>query len=232
MNGIFELMIRIGFLLLLLVLPARADDDGQARDKADAAFAKGDFMSAVGYYTLTIGLSPHDSQAFFSRGSCYANLGHFDLAVADFSTSLQLRPGQWDVYYTRGRAYEADGKYGEAIADFHAAIACKPESSFALVDIKNELAWLLATCPDDKFRDGKQAVGIGLDAFKTSEGKSTAVMDTLAAAYAEAGDAVDAAKWEERFLQTPKLDPKVAADAAKRLDLYKEGEPFHQPDKD
>jgi tetratricopeptide (TPR) repeat protein len=52
----------------------------------------------------------------------------------------------------------------------------------------DELAWLLATYPDSKSRDGSEAVGLAERACVLTERRIPALLDTLAAAYAEAGD--------------------------------------------
>ena len=52
----------------------------------------------------------------------------------------------------------------------------------------DELAWLLATYPDSKSRDGTEAVRLAKHACELTERKIPALLDTLAAAYAEAGD--------------------------------------------
>ena len=52
----------------------------------------------------------------------------------------------------------------------------------------DELAWLLATYPDSKSRDGNEAVRLAERACALTERRIPALLDTLAAAYAEAGD--------------------------------------------
>ena len=52
----------------------------------------------------------------------------------------------------------------------------------------DELAWLLATYPDSKSRDGTEAVRLSERACDLTERGIPALLDTLAAAYAEAGD--------------------------------------------
>jgi hypothetical protein len=52
----------------------------------------------------------------------------------------------------------------------------------------DELAWLLATYPDSKSRDGSDAVRLAERACVLTERRIPALLDTLAAAYAEAGD--------------------------------------------
>src|SRR6266404_1991655 len=51
----------------------------------------------------------------------------------------------------------------------------------------NDLAWFLAVCPDAKFRDGTNAVACGEKAVAATDRKNLSYLDTLAAAYAEAG---------------------------------------------
>jgi tetratricopeptide (TPR) repeat protein len=52
----------------------------------------------------------------------------------------------------------------------------------------DEIAWLLATYPDSKSRDGTEAVRLAEHACDLTERKIPALLDTLAAAHAEAGD--------------------------------------------
>jgi hypothetical protein len=52
----------------------------------------------------------------------------------------------------------------------------------------DELAWLFATYADSKSRDGAEAVRLAEHACALTKRKIPALLDTLAAAYAEAGD--------------------------------------------
>jgi hypothetical protein len=52
----------------------------------------------------------------------------------------------------------------------------------------DELAWLLVTYPDSKSRDGAEAVRLAEKACVLTERRIPVFLDTLAAAYAEAGD--------------------------------------------
>jgi tetratricopeptide (TPR) repeat protein len=52
----------------------------------------------------------------------------------------------------------------------------------------NNLAWVLATHPDDAIRNGKRAVELAEKAISLPGGVVPIVLRTLAAAYAEAGD--------------------------------------------
>ena len=52
----------------------------------------------------------------------------------------------------------------------------------------DELAWLLATYPDSKSRDGTEAVRLAEHACDLTQRRIPALLDTMAAAYAELGD--------------------------------------------
>ena len=106
------------------------------------------------------------------------------------------------------------------------------ENRVLLLDPKNgeaynNLAWDLATCPKVNFRDGKKAVQYATQACELSEWKNPAFIDTLAAACAEAGDFVDAVKWENKYLEAPNQSASDVADAKKRLVLYQAHQPYH-----
>ena len=62
------------------------------------------------------------------------------------------------------------------------AIKISPQS----VAAHNNLAWLLATCPVDRLRDGKKAVFHATKACEITEWKHPSAIDTLSIALAEA----------------------------------------------
>lgn len=83
-------------------------------------------------------------------------------------------------------------EYQKAIKDFHKAIRVDPQRPAAY----GELAWLLATSPDEKVRDGKKAWEYAKKAHELDP-EDAAYMDKLAAAFAECGDFEQAFHWEE-----------------------------------
>ena len=83
--------------------------------------------------------------------------------------------------------------------------------------------------PDAKFRDGKKALESATKACELSEWKDSYHVDTLAAAYAEAGDFDAAVKWQTKAtaLYEPGEDQK---NAQWRLKLYQEKKPYREVD--
>ena len=81
-------------------------------------------------------------------------------------------------------------------------------------DAYNGLAWLHATCPDEKYRDGKKAFENASKAYQLDGGKNWSYIDTLAAAYAESGDFEKAKEWQAKAIELATAD-KSATDKDK-----------------
>ena len=145
-------------------------------------------------------------------------------AIAHYDEAIRVDPKFANPYIGRGNAYQSKNDYDKAIADYDEAIRLDPKDAIAY-DI---LASLLATCAQAGFRDGKKAVEYAAKACELSEWKSPDFVDTLAAAYAEAGDFEAAIRWETKFLATSNLSEKDAADAKSRLALYQAHRPYHE----
>ena len=86
-------------------------------------------------------------------------------------------------------------------------------------DFLNQYAWLLATCPDANIRDGRKAVELATQAAELTDWEDAAVLDTLAAAYAESGDFPAAVKWQRKAVEILPQEK----DLAEHLALYEQG---------
>ncbi len=115
------------------------------------------------------------------------------------------------------------GHYRRALADLGAANRLDSSNPIVL----NNYAWILATCPDDKARDGKKALELARKACELAKWNDAGAWDTLAAAYAETGDYDNAIKWENQYLSSLSLTPADASDGQARLALYQAHQPYH-----
>ena len=93
----------------------------------------------------------------------------------------------------------------------------------------NNLAWMLATHPDDTLRDGKLARQLAEGICKQTKFKEPMLLDTLGAAYAESGDFEKAVKAVDRAISLLDADPNSSTDdpsMKRRKELYLQQQPY------
>ena len=145
-----------------------------------------------------------------------------DKSIAAFSKAIRLNPKDAAAYLDRANAWCDQKEYDKALADYNEAIRLNSKFGRAYWD----LAWLLATCPDAKYRDGQKALANAEKAQGLLGVNEPGLLDTLAAASAEAGDFANAVKWQKQALQL--IDEKDRADYQSRLELYKAHKPYRE----
>jgi tetratricopeptide (TPR) repeat protein len=185
----------------------------------------GRLEEAVASYTRSIELDPEFDKPRINLARALAQLGRFDEAVAAYRGWLALEPRDADDLLDIGTDLERWGDYDGARAAYRLAVRRAPGRA----DGYNATAWLLATCPDARFRDGRGAVAAGLEACRLGGWRDANHIDTLAAAYAEAGDFDRAVEAERRALSFPNFAQSAGAGARARLEMYARKQPFHKP---
>ena len=165
---------------------------------------------------------PNDLLTLLQLGMIYSVQKKSDKAVESYSTILAAQPDLWQALRGRGDAYLNIGKHVEALADYEKALKLEPKEP----GILNNFAWLLATSPDDKLRDGKRAILLATEACEATDYKLAHILSTLAAAYAETGDFDSAVKWSTKAVE---LDDKKHDDEIKKeLESYKAKKPWRE----
>jgi Zn-dependent protease/Tfp pilus assembly protein PilF len=194
------------------------------RQYGDALYLARRYEQAVAEYTEALRLQPNWREVLNQRGIAYGKLGSDDLAVADYSAAIALAPGLARQYLNRALAYCRMRRYDLAIADYQEAVRRDP--TFA--DGWNNLAWLLATCPEEHHRDGGKAVEYALRACELSDWKDARHLGTLSAAHAEVGSFAEAVRWQRQALADPDYEESQGDAGRRRLQLYEECRPFRQ----
>ena len=189
-------------------------------NRGNAWQAKGEYDKAIADFNEVIRLNPKHALAYGSRGKAWQAKGNLDRAIAGYNEAIRLDPKLAMAYFNRSIAWEAKGKLDRAIAGYNEVIGLLPKAAFAY----NRLAWLLATCPDAKYRNGSHAVEHAIKASELSSWKHLETLDTLAAAYAETGDFEKAVEWQTKVISMASKSEK--SDYQSRLDLYRAGKPF------
>src|ERR1041385_6668657 len=101
----------------------------------------------------------------------------------------------------------------------------------SVAQLRGDLAWVFATCPEDSIRDGARATQLGERALRISGGKIPMIYKVLAAAYAENGRFADAVETAQRGadLASNQGNPVLAAELESNIALYKSGRPLRDP---
>ena len=126
--------------------------------------------------------------------------------MATCESSLAKDPRQANARVLMGFLLEQRKKYPEAVACYRKALALAPDSLSA----KCQLAWVLATSPDDTIRDGREALRLAQAVIGDTGGFSWKGLDVLGAAHAEMGNFADAVRVTE----------KAVGMAGERLDMH------------
>ncbi|MGB6044206.1 MAG: tetratricopeptide repeat protein, partial [Pirellulales bacterium] len=92
-----------------------------------------------------------------------------ELAIELFDQIIERQPDSFEVYRARADLLLSMGRQADAAKDYEKALKIQPKDS----SILNNLAWLLATSPDEKIRDGKRAVELATSASEVTEHKES-----------------------------------------------------------
>ncbi len=189
--------------------------------------AKNDFDKAVKDFDAALALEPKDDAALFNRGVAWSKKGDLDKALRDFDVSIRLDDTYAPAFVSRGDVRAAKKEYDKAVEDYDAAIRLDPKDGMGL----NGKAWILATCPDKKYRDGKIAVELAKLACEQTKYREADFLDTLSCAYAEAGQFDEAVKWQKKALADPEFAKDTGPDARGKLKLFEQKKPYRDQGK-
>ncbi len=187
--------------------------------------AQGKMDEAVAYLEKAIRSDPDYPQSYYNIALLKIRQKEYSQAVGYLKEVLQRRPDWPDVCSNLAEAYFSEGDIKQAVYYWRRALELNPQ------DIKtlNNLAWILATAEDETIRNPNDALKY---ARKTSElvgpYQQPVFLDTLAAAYAAAGNFPEAVKTAEEAIKLAEAaDKKSFADEIRpRLELYKSGQPY------
>jgi tetratricopeptide (TPR) repeat protein len=144
---------------------------------------QGKVDEAIAHAQSAIALRPDDAQSNVSLANALRRKGDVDESIAYYQRALQIAPKYAKAHTNLGNALRQKRQFREAIAEYEKAHELDP-AAFAP---QNNLAWMLATCPDTSLRNGDKALKLARRADQLSGGKNPIVRHTLAAAYAQSG---------------------------------------------
>ena len=141
--------------------------------------------------------------------------------------AVDLKPDYSEAHYQLAVVLLARGEIAGASRHFREAVRLKPD----WVEPLNNLAWLLATQPDARYRDGQEAVQLATRAVTLTHTNDPGALDTLAGALAEAGrfsEALKTAQTAARLAETSGA-AQLRREIEAHLQCYRRGQPVREP---
>ena len=199
---------------------------GARHNLAVALLQDGRTEEAVTHLVQALEISPNDPGINNHLGIAFGRLGRIEEAGKRFSEAIRIDPHRPGTYKNLGFVLNEQGRTGEAIEQFRQALRLHP----GWPEVANDLAWIHATCADPSYRDGEEAVRLAELATAGTDNSQPAFLDTLAAAYAEAGRFEQAIRTAEQAinLARSKGETKLAEGILARQQLYQAHKPFRE----
>jgi len=173
---------------------------------------------ALDHFTKAISTYPGPDD-YDCRGVIWGAKGEYDKALADFDAALRLDPRLATAHVNRGVTWTLKGAYDKALADFNEAIQIDPDYARA----QSHIGWLLASCPEADYRNGRKAIEHATKACELTSLKCPFSLEALAAACAETGDFERAVEWQRIALSR---NPNNEKEIRLKLALYESGKPY------
>ncbi len=185
------------------------------------------FDDAVNLYEQINRLCPNNPKLFAAAAAAFTEQGNHARAEACLRQAIALEPAAISLRYALASSLQLQGKTAEAVENYRWMLRVKPGDLGAA----NNLAWILATHPDQRFRNGAEAVDL-LRPLLGGRDCDSNFLDTLAAAYAEAGRFEQAAQTAATAIDRARSEGKPAETIASlnnRAGLYRQQQPYRDP---
>ncbi|MBN1851559.1 MAG: tetratricopeptide repeat protein [Pirellulales bacterium] len=180
----------------------------------------GNLTSAIDDYRRAIELDPTLAFAHAGCGRASHHLRQYDVALAELDEAIRLAPENATFYKSRADLHADTGNYRAALEDYGRAVERNP----LLAEAFRNGAWLLATCPDARFRSEENALESAEKAMELTCEDRHLYLDTLAAAQANAGRFDEAVQTAEMAIEEAPDSYRSYYEA--RHAIYQQGKPF------
>lgn len=191
-----------------------------------AFYLKGESSKSVKLLSAAVEAMPQNATAHVDLAEALIKDGRSDQALVHLVRALELAPSMDEARLKLAATYMSKGDRASAIEQYRQLLGHYPNS----VECLNNLAWILSTAPQDGLRNGAEAIQLGERVMAMGGTNSFAALDTMAAAYAEAGRFSDALRAVDSGI--PLADAEGSSAAARmrmRRELYRSQQPYREP---
>jgi spermidine synthase len=181
---------------------------------------------AVTHYNKALELQPDYLEAQSNLAKALAKQGRLREAIEIWERLVQINPAESVLHSNLGTAYHRLGQFDRAIMHWNQVLHLTPNH----VSVLNKLAWLLATCQDDKYRDPVRAVKLAHRGCRLTAYRQPKLLDSLAAAYARAGRFGQAVETAERALEVARLSgaKQLEDGISRRMEMYRRKQAYYE----
>jgi len=193
----------------------------------NALAAQGKLAEAEKVFRDVLRRDPDFPEARSNLGDVLIQQGKFEAGLKFYRSAVEKNPDSETDYEVLARTLDQLGRYGETVSVWESGLSRFPDNPVFL----NNLAWLLATCPEAEIRDCTRAISLARQANSISGEKDFHTLDTLAAAHAACGQFELAREIAARALELAEssADENVSDKIRERLNLYKQNLSYQLP---
>jgi tetratricopeptide (TPR) repeat protein len=150
--------------------------------------------------------------------------GRLDEAIDHYKQALKSTPDYFEAHFDLAVVSSQIGNASDAIGYFQQALRLKPD----YLPAQYRLARLLATLPPAKGGDPVRAISLAQRACRLTDYKSAVCADTLATAYAAAGQSNEAVTMAETAIAIARStsQTQLVGQIELRLERYRAGQPY------
>jgi protein O-mannosyl-transferase len=196
-------------------------------DLADVYRFLNEPADAIAEYQVALRLDPDEAGAHYGIAVELLPRKDFSAAIQHLQRAVAINPNYADAHYQLATALMSQGRVEEALQHYREALRVRPD----WVEPLNNLSWELATQPDGRLRNGKEAFRLAKQAVVFTHTNDAGVLDTFAAACAETGqypEAIRAAQSAARLAEAS-TNLALAQSIKEHLSLYEKNQPFREP---
>lgn len=169
------------FMTVIRMLPDLPEGENNL---GTALMGQGQTAAAIEHFERAIKLDPKYPDAYFNLAGALAADGRPSDAIAQYRQGLDIDPLNPDAHADLAELLLAEGQAGAAINEWRQALRLRPDD----VARMRRFAWVLATSPAARARNGRLALQLARQAVQLSSGQDADSLRALAAANAEVGD--------------------------------------------
>jgi protein O-mannosyl-transferase len=185
----------------------------------------GYWKNSMSLFERSLAIDPENPVAQCNLAQALMESGRYEEGVTHVSQALQITPNFAPAEALLAWGLLQQGRGAEAIPHYRQALRLDPR----LPEAFSNLAWILATDPDERNRDGPEAVRLAERACELTDYENPLCWTSLGAAYAETGRYQEAVKADikARDLALARGDAVYAENTRKFLELHQARRAFH-----